>query len=538
MDRALAYGVALLVGLSMVALMLPWDTLTGTGGMFRYPVGDLPQNLGGHLAFQVPGWHWPPLRTPSLALPDGESVAMMDANPVLSIAAKLLCGLAGHPINLFGVWLGICLTLQAAGAVYVLRGFSGGTLPGGRLATIATAAAAATLSVLLPEFLFRVIHINLMGQFLLLAALGISLRHSEGRPAPRFTTLLGLLTLAVFIHPYLFIFCALTLAIPAAHRLIRRQPGARDALRNYALAAQIPAGLFLLVNGSSGAGGGPGFGLYSMNLAGPFWPQRSGLFGATLPVLDATGYQHEGFNYLGAGVLLLLASAAICCLRLDRAGRAGVWHRHAGLIVVLAGMAALAITPRLTFGHAVILPLTVPGLDRLFGVVRASGRAIWVVDFALIGASLSLLARRLKPAPLITVLVTALLAQFLDTAPLRQDAEAYFAGAGQAAPPVTLPAATSLLRIVPHCGGSEDAAADPIRLLAIRQGVQLANARLAHPPSDDVCAQTAADGLATPVSAGEARLFLPSLAPKVDPARLGAGTMCTPSPAGLLCTHG
>ena len=35
-------------------------------------------------------------------------------------------------------------------------------------------------------------------------------------------------------------------------------PGARDALRNYALAAQIPAGLFLLVNGSSGAGGGPG----------------------------------------------------------------------------------------------------------------------------------------------------------------------------------------------------------------------------------------------------------------------------------------
>jgi hypothetical protein len=534
----LAYGVGLLVGLGMAALMLPGDTLAGTGGMFRYPVGDLATNLAGHLAFQAPGWHWPPLRTPSLALPDGESVAMMDANPILSVAAKLVSPLAGHPINLFGAWLALCMVLQATGAVYVLRGFTGGVLPGGRVASIATAAAAAKLAVMLPEFLFRVFHINLMGQFLLLAALGVSLRHGEAKPAPRFAAMLGLLTLAVFIHPYLFIFCAITLAGPAVHRLLRRQPGARAAVRNFALAAQIPAALFLLVNGSSGAGGGPGFGLYSMNLAGPVWPQRSGLFGASLPVLDATGYQHEGFNYLGAGVLLLLAAAAICLARAGRACRADIWRRHCGLIVVLAAMTALAITPRLTFGHSVILPLTVPGFDRLFGVVRASGRAIWVVDFALIGASLSLLAARLKPPPLILLLVTVLLLQWLDTAPLRHDAQAYFAGAGQSPPPVSLPATTHLLRVVPHCGGSEDAAADPIRLLAIRQGIALANARLAHPPSDEVCAQTAAEGLATPVAPGEARLFLPSLQSQVDRGHLGTAAVCTPSPAGLLCTNG
>jgi hypothetical protein len=38
-------------------------------------------------------------------------------------------------------------------------------------------------------------------------------------------------------------------------------------------------------------------------------PQGSGLFPAMNPVIDGTGGQYEGFNYLGFGVLLLLATA-------------------------------------------------------------------------------------------------------------------------------------------------------------------------------------------------------------------------------------
>ena len=56
-------------------------------------------------------------------------------------------------------------------------------------------------------------------------------------------------------------------------------------------------------------GGDKGFVFFSMNLLSPFWPQRSGVFGADLPILDGTGGEYQGYNWLGAGVMLLLLVA-------------------------------------------------------------------------------------------------------------------------------------------------------------------------------------------------------------------------------------
>ncbi len=530
-DRARAYGVAAIIGTAWVAYAVPWATLCGTGGVFTYPNGDLPMHLGGHLALQVPGWHWPLLRAPVLAWPRGESVAMTDSNPLLSLLAKLVAGAAGHAVNLFGVWLAFCYVMQPLCAVYLLRGFFRAA-PARRLNSVVAAAAAAVLALLLPEYLFRVIHINLLGQFLLLMALGQAVRSYLAGGMPRFAPMAGLLIAAVLIHPYLFIFCALILAAPVLALALRRDAGTRPALRLLGLAVLLPPGIFVLLSGSLGAGG-PGYGLYSTNLLSPVWPQRSGLFGSALPILDATGYQYEGFNYLGAGALLVLAAAGGVLARAGRAARRDIVARHAGLLLAGAALAALAITPHVTFGTWIDIPFQPALLERLFAVVRASGRAIWAVDYAVIIGALGLLAAHLPARFFLPLAAAAIALQWLDTAPLRRDARLYYAGAGQYRPAFAIPAGATLFRALPLCG-PEEVVATEYRLLALRAGVRLANMRLTHAPPDAVCGAVLRAGLNTVLEPGETRLFMPSVRADVQRAALGDAA-CFNTAVGLVC---
>jgi len=49
------------VGVLGVAYLMPLPAILGTGALWVNPTGDLAQNLTGHLAFQTPGWSYPPL---------------------------------------------------------------------------------------------------------------------------------------------------------------------------------------------------------------------------------------------------------------------------------------------------------------------------------------------------------------------------------------------------------------------------------------------------------------------------------------------
>ncbi len=527
--RVTQYGAAVVIGLLAVVQMLPWAVITGTGGLFAFPRGDLPVNLAGHLAYQWPGWHFPLLLAPALAWPHGESIAMTDSNPALSLIAKLLAGLIGHPINLFGLWLAACFVLQPAAAVYAVRGFARGGAGAAPVNMAAAACAAACLVLLLPEYLFRTFHINLLGQFILLVAAGVAARECTAPRLLRFARIFPCLMLAVLIHPYLFLFCAATLSAPVVAMILQRAPDARASARAFGVAVMLPAGIFVLLNGGPGQGG-PGFGLYSLNLLSPVWPQYSGIFGADLPALDATGYQLEGFNYLGGGIILLLAAAILCLLTLARRDIRGIGKRWSGMVLVLLGLTLLAVTPHVTAGHAVLIPLQSRVLEQLFGVVRASGRAVWVVDLAAVTAALALLAARLRPAYFLPLVALVLGVQWIDTAPLRAQAKRYFAGADQSPPPFAMPAGTTLFRVVPLCG-PQDVVATEYRLMALRAGSRLADIRLVHPLPDVACARALADGRTTPMAPGETRLFIPP----VQPGPLGDGVRCADVAVGRLC---
>ena len=526
--RLEAYGIGLLLGLLMVGWLLPAEVLSGQGGLWRSAGVDLSQNLSGHLAYQSGPWHWPLLVSGNLFPPHGLSIAMTDSNPLLSLVARIVVApLAGHPVNLFGAWIALCWLLQPVAAIYAVRGFTPPALPRGR--ALAIAAAAAAMALLWPTLLHRLGHTNLLAHFCLLAALGLAARALRDDTPLRFWPGFALLAATILIHPYLFLFAGAVLAAP----VLRPQPGGwRGLLRpgaTFLAMLVLPVLLHRLLSGTSG-GADRGYGFYSMNLLSPLWPQVSGLFGADLPVLDATGGQYEGFNYLGAGTLLLVL------LALTLGGRRGWlrgWRRWAPLLVVLAGLTAVAVTPRLYAGPWLILPLPAWPWDQVFGIVRASGRVFWPVGYALLLGAIALLGTRLPLRALAPALALAVALQAADAAPLLGEVRNRLAqGDAGLTPLPTLPPGTTLLRTALACPATaaDTTLAERLRLAAVQQGAALAEIRASRQPRWFNCETALTDALETPLAPGETRLLLGPAIALLRPAALGPGATCARQP--------
>jgi Family of unknown function (DUF6311) len=532
------YIAAALIGAAATFLLLPAGALLGNGGLWVSPHGDLAQTLTGHLAFQADAWRWPLLRAANLMWPHGLSIAMTDSNPLVSLLAKLLAGLRGRPTNLLGLWLGACLVLQPVAAVYALRGTG--------CRSWEAAVAAAVLAICCPALLFRfeLGHVNLCGHFVLLFALGMASRKTAAGHGAVWRDWVGpcaLLTIAVLVHPYLFVFAGVLLAAPAIEPLLAHRPGWERFVLWYSVALALPVLVFLMLSGTLGSGE-KGFGFYSMNLLSPVWPQRSGLFGPGLPILDATGGQYEGYNYLGSGLLLLIGLALVVLVRTEPGPLPPAPSRkgRGGFILVLLGLGALAVSTRVFAGKVLLVSLGTRPWDQIFGMVHASGRAFWAVGYALMISALAVLARHLSRPVLVGVLILAVGLQFADTAPLRADVRSVFAGRDESAPAFEMPAGATLLTILPVCpglGASADAATT-LRLAGVRAGLRLSDITAARLPNWFSCERSLADGLELPMRPREVRVFQePSVIARLRTAALGREADCRVVAGLVACTR-
>jgi hypothetical protein len=320
-ERAWAsYAIAGMIGVVASVYAMPSATLIGTGGLFQGAAGDLAVNLLGHLAFQTPGWHWPILRAPELGWPTGASIAMTDSNPALSLVAKLMSGVIGHPVNLFAVWLAACLVLKPVGAVYAMPGVAGGEpeacgAPSGRGGGGGLDDRVAAAGISVP---------HRIGQFVR----PFSAPDGDGMDGAALDAGAGSVGGVVGGVPDADGVCAF---LPFHVR--GGDAGGAGASGPGAAAGRGAGGFAGLDAGDADSDRG----FY----AGQFYARRrrsgiwavfdecavAGLAAAFRAVrrrsadLDATGYQREGFNYLGAGVLVLLGCAGWVLAR--GAGRRG-----------------------------------------------------------------------------------------------------------------------------------------------------------------------------------------------------------------------
>ena len=131
-----------------------------------------------------------------------------------------------------------------------------------------------------------------------------------------------------------------------------------------------------------------------MNLLSPLIPQDSGLFPDAGGVIDATGGQYEGFNYLGLGLLLaslLILPAEVSWLRQNL-------KRHIALFVAFAALTAFAISHRVFAGHWLLVRVTATSLCRAGPRnIPGSGRFFWPIVYAQMAIIIILGFRRAQP---------------------------------------------------------------------------------------------------------------------------------------------
>ncbi len=486
---------AFALGFAALFWLMPLATIAGFGPYWDVVMGDNAQSLSMHLAFQNDAWQWPPLWTTQLFWPHGAAASMGDLNPLFSLVAKAIVRITGsHPINLMGVWYAFCWVLLPPACVYAMYGL-------GEHRVIPCLVAAA-LGVMSPALLARLMHMNLLGHFLFILAFGLGLRLMQrSRDRDWVMAFLVLLT-AVLTHPYIYMLCAAMLAAPAMHGLIRtRRPDWR-LWRRTGLAIVLPVVVLTIASGALG-GGDKGFAKYSMNVLSLVMPVHSGLFGPELAMQDGTGGQYEGFAYLGAGVLLLVA------LWLTTRP----WRRSApyrGMLVVMIGLFVLALGSQVYVGKTLVLNLGLKPWEDIFGVFRANGRAIWPVAAALMLVGVASAARR--PAIIAwPVLAIALVLQVLDTAPFLRDARNIFEGHSEILTLPALPGGANVLSVAPAPGCATDphgiVVSSPLLLKGVRAGMALGDVGLGRQPKWFNCEKFLSEGLESPLHPHELRSF-------------------------------
>jgi hypothetical protein len=399
--------ISLIIGFFLVFFIIPLPILTANVHDWHTSVNpDYGMTLNGFLYFWVEPWHFPIFAVDGLGIPFGYNIFYTDSYPLAAFFAKLL-PLASAP-NIYPACLALSIILQTAAGSYFARacGLRG-----------PAALLAGGFFTFTPFFLFRFGHIALLNHWILLIGLAEVVRNRPGFQG----RLLLLSSLAFLTHAYLWamlfpLFLGATLraalAAPAPPKIL-----ARDYLLGLGLMIGLAYGIGLIGQGLTPLPP-DNFGQASLNLLSPFIPQRSGIFPGQ-GILDATGLQYEGFAYLGVGSLGLLLAAVLVARRPYR------WPRWAdlGLPALLALFLIYAVSNKVYIGNYLILSIDLPPeWLQIVAQFRNSGRFFWPVGYALVGYSLFIVNKRLRPVPKYGLLLTLLALQIIDAGPMLKTA--------------------------------------------------------------------------------------------------------------------
>jgi hypothetical protein len=367
------------------------------------------QYLTGAKFFIHDNWRFPIFISSFIERSTPQSMAFTDTVPLFALLAKVIYKLTGYEIAHLAYWYVTAIVLQPVAFSLLLWSMG--------VRDLLLNAAGGLLSILVPAFLFRVGHAPLFGHFTFITAMAlyfITARKAElRREMPHWLTILWLLMLLLIslMNMYLLAMSLLFWGISWICVAMLAVRGRRwDTLGSLCLTGG--GTVLILVAFMYATGwlvpylGGGRMGLYSMNLLTPVVPQLSSLFNMHT-IIDATGGQYEGYNYLGAGFLLLLFFAIVLATRADFR----FLRSHAIFMLGLLCCVLFALSNVAYVGKYLLWSISVPDYLAAF---RSSGRFIWPVTYFLL--AFALFALKGKPAPVRLFIVIACIGlQWADT---------------------------------------------------------------------------------------------------------------------------
>ena len=390
--------------------------------LFDHGLGanDWGQHFLGWHAFRHSPWHEGNHQS-LLAVPHGLSIIYTDSNPPLAFIFKALSPLLPDPFQYIGPWFLLCLCLHVFVAWKLVRPFA--STDWGALGGVALLSG-------LPTLFNRMRHDTLMAHWLILWALWIFFHAGEGRKRRLWWT--ANLTLGAMIHPYL-LFCQL--AIFGGDVLRHIWPdlwhkawgkAGLEATKLALVFIPVLVGLWVIGVFSGQDVGAVGYGDFAFGLDALFNPVLPEFSTLMKPHPQLPWQMFEGFQYLGAGLIGFLIIAFFMVVSdhvpatmgqkasMGSKARQSAWQRSQYLILPLFATLILALSHEVhLFNHTLTtLPLPQPLLEKL-AVLRASGRLVWPIVYALILGALGVIYARSWRVQGV-ILVGCLMVQIID----------------------------------------------------------------------------------------------------------------------------
>jgi hypothetical protein len=406
-----SYLLAIVIACCFVAYLFPWSFLTGHSTVFDG--GDIAQHISGWWYYVKDSWHFPLLYTERLNHPEGVSIALTDSIPLMALLFKALFTLFPNwfpeHFHYFGWWMGLVFVAQAVSAVMLMRALGAKSW----FALIISIGFALTWPVLHARYH----HPALMMQSVIIFALALYFLGSKKTWSSNRTStaFIVLSLLALTIHPYFLPFVSGLFVAFMVNQIVKGESWLLQLKRLLAFGIALGFTMWLLGYLDRKA---PlaGFGdFFFLDLKHPFCGGGKLISCGVGPVY-AFPY-HEGFNYLGAGLLFLIPIALLFNGRTLLA----LPKKYPALLTLALGFFLYALSNRVRYAGVEIFAYPLPSwLNFITGTFRASGRFFWLVSLLILFVTLaSLLKKRaLLPSMVIAFLViTALVLQVKDVKP-------------------------------------------------------------------------------------------------------------------------
>lgn len=360
-----------------------------------------------------------------LSYPLPMSIALFDPMPLFLVVAGPFGGLVPDGAQFFGYYFVACIALQGVfGYLAVLQLQRLTRIPLGPASHYLAVLGGLLIACIPYTFIRFQGHTALSSQWVLVLSIWVALASLAWQRTSWLIANCAVVLLATGVSPYL----ALMILVSNGFLTVlawRRLRSAEVALRLGAMA--LVAGVGVWIFGFLGGGAGTrvdGYDVYSMNLLGPF---DSNGVARLLPinVPDATGAQSfEGYVYLGAGVLVLLALTVLGAI--NHRLKSTDFPFIPALAIVLT-CTLIAVTPAVTLAtQSVQIP--VPELVTApLSFLHGTGRFFWMAGFWLILLCVATCILRFGIRWAAVVLTAVVVIQLVDISAIGMNTRAAFA---------------------------------------------------------------------------------------------------------------
>lgn len=397
--RNLIYLLPIAFGIFAFFLIIGFNALNPTN-IAWLSEGDAAAHYLGWAFFRNSPWTWPIGLNPQFGLDLSSGIAVSDSNSLFAFIFKAFSFFLPKPFQYFGLWLLVCFVLQAWFGWKLMSLISN---------RVFDCAVGTTFFIFAPPFLQRIAHMNLMGHFLILAALYLALKESLVK---RKLVWGILLTVTALVHVYLLAMVALIWVFNWFMQIIMHKLPTKEIIFEFFFIISIVAfvswqvGYFM--TGTVGAAA-YGFGLARMNLLAPF---DSYGWSYILKSLPHGPVEYEGYNFFGLGFIILLCFALFAILT-KRVAIRPLLRKNIFVLIPLILLAIFALSNQIGFG-SYTFRYPIPFLEPIGLFFRSSGRMFWPVWYMIGLVVLFVVIRGYKRAITLPLLLVTLGIQIID----------------------------------------------------------------------------------------------------------------------------